>query len=46
MLDSIYHMTFKLLNNRILAFNCQDVAIFFAKLKRTYLRYGTKSVNH
>ena len=33
MLDSIYHMTFKLLNNRILAFNCQDVAIFFAKLK-------------
>ena len=29
MLDSTYHMALKLLNNRLLALNCQDLAIFF-----------------
>ena len=35
MLDSIYHMTFKLLSNHILALNRKDLAIFFATLKWT-----------
>ena len=32
MLDSIYHITLKLLKNCILAFKLQDFAIFYATL--------------
>ena len=32
MLDHIYHMTFKLLKNRILMWKHQDFAIFYAML--------------
>ena len=32
MLDSIYHMTLKLLRNRILAWKRQDFVIFYAAL--------------
>ena len=40
MLYSTYHMTFKLLNTRILALNCQYFAIFFATLNgRNYVTY-------
>ena len=35
MLDSIYHMTLKLLNNHILGVKTQDFAIFYATLKWT-----------
>ena len=45
MLDSIYHMTFKWLNNSILALNCQDLATYVQMLKWTLLCNVTKSVN-
>ena len=32
MLDSIYHMTLKLLKIPVLAYKCQEFAIFFATL--------------
>ena len=45
MLDSIYHMTLKLLN-RFFGVKTQDFAIFCATLKWTSLRNVTISVNH
>ena len=46
MLDSIYHMTLKLLTNSIFDVEAQDLAIFYAMLKWTSLRTVSKSVNH
>ena len=46
MFDSIYHMTLKLLKNRIFGMKTSDFAIFLATLKWTSLCSVTKSVNH
>ena len=46
MLDSIYHMTLKLLKNSIFGVETEDFAIFYAMLKWMSLRNITKSANH
>ena len=45
MLDSIYHMTLKLLRNSIFGVKHHDFALFYT-LKWTLLRNFTKTVNH
>ena len=46
MLDSIYHMTLKLLKYSILGVKMEDLAIFSATLKWLSLCNVTRSVNH
>ena len=46
MLDSIYHMTLKFLENHIFGVKRQDLAIFYTMLQWTSLPNITKSVNH
>ena len=46
MLDSIYHITLKLIKNSIFDVKMQDFAIFYATLKWMSLHNVTKSVNH
>ena len=46
MLDSIYHMTLKLLKNHILGVKKHDFAIVYATLKWMSLHNVTKSVKH
>ena len=43
MLDSVYHMTLKLLKNHIFL---KDFVIFYPALQWTSLRNVTESVNH
>ena len=45
MLDSIYHMTLKLLRYHIFGVKTQDFAIFYTTLKWVSLHNVTKSVN-
>ena len=46
MFNSIYHITLKLIKNRIFGVKTQDFAIFYATSKWMTLRKVTKSVNH
>ena len=46
MLDSIYHMTLKLLKDRSFGIKTSRLCHLFHNVKWTSLRYVTKSVNH
>ena len=46
MLDSIYHMSLRLLKNQNFGVKTSKFSIFYATLKWTSLCYVTKSVNH
>ena len=45
MLDSIYHMTLKLVKNCIFGVKCQDFAIFYARYNGHH-NVSRKSANH